>query len=219
MVNHRISTNFSNFNSNLFFFSKKFKTKILFQTGVIIFAVGTLFCSFAWNFSVLLIGRIIQAVGTSIVLPLMINIVLEEVPIEKRGYIMGIVGLVINFAPALRPVFGRIIIESMNWHWIFISMIPILIVSFILGSKHITDIRKNEKMSIDIPSVLLSAIAFSGIVYGSSMLGNSSWSDPKVSCYIIIGILSMFAFTYRQLHLKKPLIQLNVFKYPNKNKF
>lgn len=167
----------------------------------------------------LLIGRIIQAVGTSIVLPLMINIVLEEVPIEKRGYIMGIVGLVINFAPALRPVFGRIIIESMNWHWIFISMIPILIVSFILGSKHITDIRKNEKMSIDIPSVLLSAIAFSGIVYGSSMLGNSSWSDPKVSCYIIIGILSMFAFTYRQLHLKKPLIQLNVFKYPNKNKF
>ena len=196
------------------FLVKKFKTKLLFQIAVIIFAIGTLFCSVAWNFSMLLIGRIIQAVGTSITLPLMINIVLEEVPIERRGYVMGVVGLVINFAPALGPVFGGLVIEYINWHWIFISLFPILMVSFILGSKYITEISKNEKIPIDIPSVLLSAIAFSGIVYGFSTSGNSSWLDPKVFCCIITGIISMAAFAYRQLHLERPLIHVSVFKYP-----
>lgn len=192
---------------------KNFRTKRLFQTACIIFTAGTLFCSFAWNFSIILLGRIVQAIGTGIALPLMTNIILEKVPIEQRGYLMGIVGLVISFAPAMGPVFGGIVIELINWHWIFIIMIPFLVVSFILGSRYIIDIRSNEKMTIDFSSVFLSAIAFGGIVYGFSISGDAGWSDSKVLYSIIIGTLSMAAFIYRQLNLKNPLIHVSIFKY------
>lgn len=193
---------------------KNFRTKRLFQTAAIIFIVGTLFCASAWNFYIILLGRIIQAIGTSIALPLMTNIVLEQAPVEQRGYLMGIVGLVTNCAPALGPVFGGVVNEWMNWHWIFITMFPFLIVSFILGSRYITDINSNEKLTIDFLSILLSAVGFAGIVYGLSISGDAGWNNIKVLCFIIIGILSIAAFIYRQLHLKKPLIQVCIFKYP-----
>ncbi|MDS0526011.1 DHA2 family efflux MFS transporter permease subunit [Clostridium sp. SHJSY1] len=193
---------------------KNFRTKRLFQTACTIFIVGTLFCTFSWNFSILLLGRIIQAVGTSIALPLMTNIILEQAPSEQRGYLMGIVGLVISFAPAMGPVFGGIIIELINWHWIFIIMIPFLGGSFILGSKYIIDINLNEKMTLDFFSIFFSAIAFGGIVYGFSTSGDTGWSDLKVIFSIGIGILSMVAFVYRQLNLKNPLIHVSIFKYP-----
>ena len=192
-------------------FVRQFRTKALFQTAIAIFTVGTLFCSFALNFEMLLLGRIIQAIGTSISLPLMMNIILEQVPLTQRGRLMGIVGLVTSFAPALGPTFGGIIIEWINWHWIFISMLPILVVSFISGSKYITDIHSSEKISVDYPSVFLSTIAFVGIVYGVSISADLSWSDSAVLGYIIVGGLSLAAFAYRQLRLAKPLIQVRVF--------
>lgn len=196
------------------FWVKNFKTKKLFQAAAIVFGIGSLLCAVSWNFYIILFGRIIQAIGTSIALPLMTNIVLEQAPVEKRGYLMGIVGLVISFAPAMGPVLAGVINQFMNWHWLFAFMLPFLIVSFILGTKYITNITSKEKMTIDFPSAILSGIGFAGIVYGLSISGDSGLTSPMVLCSIIIGILSLVVFSYRQLHLKKPLIHINIFKYP-----
>ncbi|SFM29277.1 DHA2 family efflux MFS transporter permease subunit [Pelosinus propionicus] len=191
-------------------FVRHFRTKTLFQAAVTIFTFGTLLCAFTLNFEMLFLGRIVQAIGTSISFPLMMNIILEKIPVARRGKCMGIVGLVTSFAPALGPTFGGFVIEWINWHWIFISMLPILVVSFILGSKYIPDIHSKEKKSIDYLSVLLSTIAFVGIVYGVS-ISDLGWSSPAVLSYIIMGGLSLAAFAYRQLRLAKPLIQVRVF--------
>jgi len=192
-------------------FVKNFRTKRLFQTALAIFTLGTLLCSLALNFEMLLLGRIIQAIGTGISLPLMMNIILEQIPITHRGRILGIVGLVTSFAPALGPTFGGVIIEWINWHWIFIIMLPILAASFIMGSKYITDIHSDEKITVDYLSVVLSTIAFVGIVYGVSMSAELSWSDPVVLGSLVIGGLSLVAFGYRQLTLAKPLIEVRLF--------
>jgi DHA2 family lincomycin resistance protein-like MFS transporter len=192
-------------------FVKHFRTKGLFQAAVIIFTFGTLLCAFTLNFEMLFLGRIVQAIGTSISFPLMMNIILEKIPIAKRGKCMGIVGLVTSFAPALGPTFGGFIIEWINWHWIFISMLPILVVSFMMGSSYIPDIHSKDKITVDYLSVLLSTIAFVGIVYGVSISADVGWSSPAVFGYIMMGGLSLAAFAYRQLRLTKPLIQVRVF--------
>lgn len=192
-------------------FVRHFRTKALFQTAVIIFTLGTLLCAFTWNFPMLFLGRIVQAIGTSISLPLMMNIILEKTPVSRRGKLMGIVGLVTSFAPALGPTFGGLMIEWLNWHWIFISMLPILAVSFLFGSKYIPDIHSNKPMAVDYWSVLLSTVGFVGIVYGVSISAESGWSDSAVLSYIAAGGLSLAAFAYRQLKLDKPLIQVRVF--------
>jgi drug resistance transporter, EmrB/QacA subfamily len=192
-------------------FVRHFCTKALFQSAVAIFALGTLLCAFTVNFAMLLAGRIIQAIGTSISLPLMMNIILEKVPVSKRGKLMGIVSLVISFAPALGPTYGGLVIEWGNWHWIFISMLPILLLSFLGGSKYISDINAHEKLAVDYLSVLLSTLAFTGIVYGVSISADSGWGNSTVQCSLLLGILSLAAFAYRQLHLVKPLLQVRVF--------
>jgi DHA2 family lincomycin resistance protein-like MFS transporter len=192
-------------------FVKHFRTKALFQAAVTIFTFGTLLCAFTVNFEMLFLGRIVQAIGTSISFPLMMNIILEKIPIAKRGKCMGIVGLVTSFAPALGPTFGGFVIEWINWHWIFISMLPMLVISFMMGSNYIPDIHSKERIAVDYLSVLLSTIAFVGIVYGVSISADLGWSSPAVFGYIMMGGLSLAAFAYRQLRLAKPLIQVRVF--------
>lgn len=85
---------------------KRFPTKRLFQTAACIFTIGTIFCGLATSFPLLLVGRLIQATGTGISLPLMFNIILALVPMNKRGVVMGMAGLVTSFAPALGPTYG-----------------------------------------------------------------------------------------------------------------
>ncbi|MBP2652438.1 MAG: drug resistance transporter, EmrB/QacA subfamily [Firmicutes bacterium] len=193
---------------------KCYRTKKLFRTAVIIFLTGTLLCGFALNFGMLLLGRIIQAVGTSITLPLMVNIILEKIPVSRRGKIMGIVGLVTCFAPALGPTFGGVVIEWINWHWIFILMLPVLMLAFGLGSKYIMDIHTTDQIVIDYPSIILSTIGLVGIVYGVSISADFGWLDPKVLGCLAIGLLSLGGFIYKQLQLPNPLIEVRVFTYP-----
>lgn len=195
------------------FLVRKFSTKRLFQTAVFTFLAGTIVGAIAPNFELLLLGRLIMAIGTGISLPLLTNIVLEQAPIAQRGFLLGIVGLVTNFAPAIGPVFGGIIMEYLNWHWIFILMLPVVLFSIVAGSLSITDIRKGEDAVVDVPSVFLTSIGLSGIVVALSVSGDWNW-DYRVWLLLAIGIASMAFFVIRQLRIDKPLIQVRVFRYP-----
>ena len=126
------------------FLIKTISTKLLFKFAVTIFIAGTIIGAFASNFAMLLAGRLIMAIGTGCSLPLLTNIVLEETTPYQRGTLLGIVGLVVSFAPVLGPVLGGLIAEYLGWRWVFLFMLPILVVSFIMGSAAIRDIRKGE---------------------------------------------------------------------------
>ena len=193
---------------------RKFCTRRLFQSAVWISFSGTLLCGLSQNFPLLLTGRIIQAIGTSIALPLMVTLILEKIPANRRGKVMGIVGLVTSFAPALGPVFGGIIMEYGNWHWIFFLMLPFLLISFIIGSRNIPDIHKNEPARTDFLSMLLSTTAFVGIVYGVSSSAAAGWTDAMVLTCLAVGSICLLLFIRRQLSLEKPLLELRVFRFP-----
>lgn len=119
----------------------------------------------------LLIGRIIQAIGTGLVLPLLINVLLVIYPVHKRGAVMGVMGLVIVSAPAIAPTISGLIVDSLGWNYIFYVSALLLVINFILGIKVIKDVSTITKPKIDILSVLLSTIGFGGIVYGFSTAG------------------------------------------------
>ncbi len=193
---------------------RRYPTRRLFQVAVLISLAGTMICGLAGAFPLLLTGRIIQAIGTSISLPLMVNIILEAVPTDRRGKIMGIVGLVTCFAPALGPIFGGIVMQYMNWHWIFFFMLPFLLLSLLVGSKYMIDIHKEDPTRADYLSMLLSASAFIGIIYGVSLSADRGWQNAAVLLPLSLGLISISFFVYRQIHLKEPLLNLAVFSYP-----
>ncbi|MGE7094238.1 DHA2 family efflux MFS transporter permease subunit [Lysinibacillus sp. NPDC048646] len=191
-----------------------FTTNQLFLTAMITFLAGTLLAALAPSFGILLAGRIVQALGTGLLLPITMNTILIIFPPEKRGGAMGLMGLVMMFAPALGPTLSGVIIDSLNWRWLFYMVIPFAVVSIIVGAKYLTNVMEIKKPKIDILSIILSTLGFGGIVYSFSKSGDLGWADPEVYWTLIIGLVSLIWFIFRQLRITNPILDLRTFKYP-----
>lgn len=197
------------------FLITRFSNRNLFITSMAIFTVGTATAAFAPNFGVLLTGRMIQAAGSSVMGPLLMNIMLVSFPREKRGAAMGIFGLVMITAPAIGPTLSGYIVEYYDWRLLFEMILPLAVISLILGiwkSKNVMEQNKNA--TIDYLSVILSCIGFGGLLYGFSSASADGWTDTIVLITLIVGAISLVAFIVRQLQLKEPLLDLRVYKYP-----
>jgi len=159
------------------------------------------------SFAVLLSGRIIQAVGTGLLLPLLFHTVLILFPPRKRGTAMGLVGLVVMFAPATGPIAAGLIIDYFNWHMIFWMIIPLLVFAFIFGIVFLPNLSTVSKHKIDILSIILSAIGFGGIVFGFSYAGESEgWSSPIVLASLVTGVVALVIYVFRQLTIEEPVL-------------
>lgn len=160
----------------------------------------------------LLVGRAIQGIGTGIALPLMVNIIMEQVPTNKIGFMMGVGNLITGVAPALGPTFGGIIASKLNWRWVFYLLIPLLIISFVLGEWGITQKSPIKKQQIDIFSMLMIVFMFCGFVTGFSNLESQIFMTFSVGGALLIRVLGMGLFTCRSLTLKEPILQLRLFR-------
>lgn len=190
------------------FLVKTISTKLLFKFAVIIFTTGTIMGAFASNFTMLLLGRLIMAVGTGCSLPLLTNIVLEEATPYQRGTLLGIVGLVVNVALTLGPVLGGLIAEYFGWRWVFLFMLPILVISFIMGSAAIKDIRKGEVYHLDVKSFFISSAGLVSFIMGLSYLSTEYGVLLICISFVFLGI-----FILLQLKIKYPLINIRILKY------
>ncbi len=193
-----------------------FTTRQLFLGTMIIFTVGTTISAVAPTFPILLIGRLIQAIGTGLLMPIIFNVFLLIYPPHKRGKIMGLIGLVIMFAPAIGPTLSGIIVEYLGWRYLFITVIPFALFSILFAYKYLINVSEVTKPKIDILSLIFSTIGFGSIVYGFSAVGESEagFLSPNVYITIIIGVIGIFLFSIRQLKLEEPVMDLRVFKYP-----
>lgn len=193
-----------------------FTTRILFIASITFFTVGTLVAGLAGNFAILLSGRCVQAIGTGLLIPLMFNTILTITPPEKRGARMGIIGLVMMFSPAIAPTLAGLILNNLNWHWLFWVLVPFLILALIFGSFNMKNVTPITKTKIDWLSILLSTIGFGGIVYGFSASGQGSgaWGNPNTFLPLAIGIVGVALFIWRQLVIAQPILNLQPFKYP-----
>ncbi|RUS45426.1 DHA2 family efflux MFS transporter permease subunit [Cohnella sp. AR92] len=191
-----------------------FTTRQMFLSAMILFLIGSIVAAAAPEFGVLLIGRVIQAAGTGLMLPVMMNTILVIFPPEKRGGAMGLIGLVIMFAPAIGPTISGLILDSLSWRWLFYLVIPLAAFSVAFAAVYLKNVSEVTKPKVDILSILLSTIGFGGIVYGFSKSGEIGWSDPEVYWSIIAGGIGLLLFVWRQLIVKSPVMDLRAFKYP-----
>lgn len=193
-----------------------FTTRQLFIGVMIIFIIGTTISALAPHFSILIIGRLIQAVGTGLLIPIIFNVFLLLYPPSRRGKIMGIVGLVFMFAPAIGPTLSGIIVQYLGWRYLFIIVIPFALFSVGFAYKYLRNVGEVTKPKIDYRSLILSSIGFGAIIYGFSSAGESEagFLTPNVYITILVGILSIILFSIRQFKLKEPVIDLRVFTFP-----
>lgn len=192
-----------------------FTTRQLFVAALCFSILGTFLAAISPNFEFLLTARVVQAMGTALLLPLMFNTILVIIPAEKRGAAMGLIGLVIMVAPAIGPTIAGLLIESLSWHWIFWLSLPFLVIALISGILFMQNVTEVTKPKIDVLSILLSSVGFGGIVFGFSSAGEAEgWGSPKVIIAIAAGVVALVLFVLRQNTMKQPMINLRAFKYP-----
>ncbi len=191
---------------------KRFTTRQLFISSMVFLLIGSVICAIAPSFIILLIGRMVQAVGAGIVMPLLMSVVIFIFPPKKRGTMMGYIGLAIIFAPAIAPTLAGFVIEYYSWRWLFIGLIPPVIVIILLSMKYLFNVSETEKTKLDIVSVILSTVGFGFILFGFSNAGNNGWNDRFVIVSILVGIAAIVMFCLKQIKSSDPLLNLSVFK-------
>lgn len=189
-----------------------FSSKKLYISAMTTFLIGTIICFIAQNFPVLLAGRLIQAVGVGLSMPLLQNIMLAIFPPEKRGSAMGMAGIVIGLAPALGPTLSGWIIDHYSWRDLFGMVIPIVILVLVLALFFMKSVIELTHPKIDAISAILSTIGFGSLLYGFSSVGDKGWLSKEVLGFLIIGIIFIFLFSKRQLNIEHPFLELRVFK-------
>ncbi|WP_112179170.1 DHA2 family efflux MFS transporter permease subunit [Paraliobacillus zengyii] len=190
----------------------RFTTRGLFLTAMGLFGVGTLVCAVAPTFSLLMVGRILQASGAGIIMPLMQTILFLIFPIEKRGSAMGMFGLVIAFAPAIGPTLSGYLVDQFPWRSLFYVILPIIAIDIIVAYFILRNVTERRDQKIDILSIMLSSFGFGGLLYGFSTAGNSGWGSLEVIIAMIVGAISLLWFILRQLKLDQPILEFRVFK-------
>jgi len=193
------------------YLATKVPTRWLYISAMSIFGVGTLVAFIAGNFGTLLTGRLIQAVGVGITMPLLQNIMLSIFPPEKRGAAMGIAGLAIGMAPAIGPTLSGWVIENFGWRTLFGMLLPVVVVVLIMSFFFMRDVLPNSNPKLDFISLVESSIGFGLLLYGFSMVSSDGWGAFSVLGSIGVGIVVIGLFVYRQLHMKNPFLELRVF--------
>jgi DHA2 family lincomycin resistance protein-like MFS transporter len=186
------------------FLLERFTPRQVFLASLTLFSLGTLISALAPGFPVLLVGRVVQACGTAVMIPLLMTSIMRLVPPERRGSTMGTITIVIAVAPAIGPTIGGAVLASLNWRWMFWIVLPLAVAALVLGAVLMRLPSETRSVPLDVGSVLLSAIGFGGILYGFSSFGGGGGSGgvpPWVP--IMVGAVALVVFVLRQLALQK----------------
>ncbi len=201
------------------FLIQRLTTRTTFLTAMGLFSAGTLICALAPGFAVLIAGRVVQASGTAIMLPLLMTTVMTVTPPASRGRTMGNISIVISVAPAIGPTISGLVLSVLPWRWLFVLVLPVALAALALGAARMPNLTDPRTARVDVPSVILSALAFGGLVYGLSGLGAAATTGVAASTWISlgVGVVGLVVFVARQLRLQRvddALLDLRTFSTP-----
>ncbi|MBE1877527.1 MDR family MFS transporter [Myceligenerans pegani] len=195
-------------------------TRSAYILAMSIFTAGTLLGALAPTFGILVTARVVQAMGTGIMMPLLMTTIMTIVPPQIRGKVMGNITLVIALAPATGPLMSGVVVDLAGWRAVFGVVTPVAALALAAGILWVRDVAEKESQTIDPLSILLSLLAFGGIVWGLSQLGESANEASVVSPYVplVVGVVMLGAFIWRQLSRQRTdtaLLDLRTFRSGN----
>lgn len=196
------------------YFIDTFRTKTLMFSAMFLYFLGTLIGFLSPSFSLLLIGRVFQGLGSGIMIPLMQTILFLLFPRERRGFAMGLAGLVINVAPAIAPPISGVLIKYLDWRALFYISLPVAGLILILIFLFMDNITRQKETKIDPTSILLSSLGFGGLLIGFTNLQESGLSNMTTVISLSVGLFSLILFVFRQLRVPVPILQVRVLAVP-----
>ena len=195
------------------FLINRFTTRQLFIIAMLSFCVGSLLCAVSRSFAVVLVGRVFQACGAGVMMPLCQTATLLLVPMERRGTAMGLIGLVMALAPAIGPTLSGWVIDVYNWHIMFYAIALLSMVDIVLAFFVLQNVGETGHPHLDMVSVVYSTIGLAAFLYGCSSAGDRGLLHPLTLLTLAAGIAVLLLFVRRQLAMEEPFLDLRILAY------
>lgn len=195
-------------------FLQRVTTRTAYATAMGIFLVGTALAAAAPMFEVLLLGRVVQAAGTAVMMPLLMTTLMTVVPESDRGRVMGNVTMAISVAPALGPTVSGVVLQLGSWRLLFLLVLPIAAAVTWSGLRHLENVGEPVVSDIDWFSVVVAGVGFGSLVYGLSRFAEGEIGAPIGIA--VVGVAMVALFVARQLRLQRtgsPLLDLRAFAH------
>ncbi|WP_084435873.1 MDR family MFS transporter [Aldersonia kunmingensis] len=199
---------------------ERFNIRPIFITAMSLFSFGTFVAAIAPSFGVLLVGRVIQATGTGLMFPLLMTTILHIVPANIRGRMLGLISVVISVAPAVGPTLSGFVLQHFSWRAMFLMVLPVAIGALVLGAVLVRNVTEPRPSHLDIPSIVLSALGFGGLVYGLTAIGEAASGHTPIAPWVplAVGAVALVVFIARQRILARrdsALLDLRTFAVPS----
>ncbi|MDP4085487.1 MAG: DHA2 family efflux MFS transporter permease subunit [Bacillota bacterium] len=194
------------------YLGERFGYKRVFMVALTIFTIGSGLCGAAWSNSSMILFRIIQAIGGGALMPISMAMVTRMIPKEKRGMAIGVFGIAIMFAPAVGPTLSGYITEYLDWRLIFYINVPIGIADVFLAYFFLKNSEVNLTKKFDLLGFILSVVGFSTLLYGFGEVPDHGWNSTDVIPFLVIAIISLTLFIFRELNIDEPMLDLRLLK-------
>lgn len=195
------------------FLISKYSYRRLFLIAMTLFTVGSIICALSFNFPMMMTGRVIQAVGAGVLMPLGSNVFMAIFPPEKRGAAMGTLGIAFILAPAIGPTLSGWIVQNYHWNVMFYGMFAIGLVAIFISFFWFRIYQKTSNPKPDVQGIIYSTLGFGLLLYGFSEAGNDGWTSLTVLLSLIIGVIFTALFVIREVRMKNPMLDMSALKY------
>lgn len=196
------------------YFTKKFTFRSLFITFSGVFLLGTLVGAVAPNFFTLIIARMIQAIGSGMMMPLVNTLAMRYAEPGKKGAVMGIVGLAFNFSPIIGPTLSGIILDFFSWRYLFILVLPFIVIDLIMAIVALPKVPTSQEPQFNVEGMLTISFGLLGLLWSFSNVSQYSIGSVTVWLPFVIGAGLITLFVLTQKNSDHPFVNLNVFKNP-----
>lgn len=195
------------------FLIKRFPFKNLFIIFSGIFLLGTIIGAIAWSFNLVVIARMIQALGAGMMMPLVNVLAIRYAKPGKKGQIMGIIGLAFNCAPILGPAISGFLLHFFSWRYLFLLIIPFAVITLLLSFFLLPKIPHNEHPRFNTLALILITGGLWSLLMGLSNVSNNHLLSFNVAGYVLIGLVFLLLFFLNQRHSNRQLINFGIFSH------
>ncbi|MCC4517895.1 DHA2 family efflux MFS transporter permease subunit [Limosilactobacillus reuteri] len=195
------------------FLIKRFPFKNLFIIFSGIFLLGTIIGAIAWSFNLVVVARMIQALGAGMMMPLVNVLAIRYAKPGKKGQIMGIIGLAFNCAPILGPAISGFLLHFFSWRYLFLLIIPFAVITLLLSFFLLPKIPHNEYPRFNTLALILITGGLWSLLMGLSNVSNNHLLSFNVAGYVLIGLVFLFLFFLNQRHSNRQLIIFGIFSH------
>jgi len=193
--------------------SDRYGAKRVYTTALVLFTLGSILCATAPSALLLVIFRVLQGLGGGMLLPVGMAFIYRLAPPDKRGMVMGALGIPILLGPALGPILSGWLVQFADWRFIFLINAPIGVAALLVALRSLPNLEAQEAPGpLDFAGAILGPLAFSALSYGISESSSAGWSGTTTVIGLTVGGVSLIAFIARELTTDRPLLDLRVFR-------